>query len=62
MSGANNTVGKYIDAKADYARKMAVDNVTETTFYNHLALCLDNLADEIRMGLHEMNVDSPVAM
>ena len=57
MTNTQNTVGKYIDSKADWAREMAL-NSTDTDFYNHLALCLDALADEIRMGLHEMNVDS----
>jgi len=53
MTQEHNTVGKYIDKKADWARKMAV-NSTEPDFYNHIAQVLDALADEIRMGLHEM--------
>lgn len=56
MTTENNTVGKYIDKKADWARGKAKGS-TEADFYNHLAQCLDALADEIRMGLHEMNVD-----
>lgn len=57
MTDTNNTVGKYIDRKADWARSQAKGS-TEGDFWNHLAACLDALADEIRMGLHEMNVDN----
>lgn len=53
MTTENNTTAKYIDRKADWAREMAL-NSTEPDFYNHLACVLDALADEIRMGLHEM--------
>ena len=54
MTAEHNTVGKYIDRKADWAREMAKNGSTEADFYNHLARCLDALADEIRLGLHEM--------
>lgn len=53
MTTEQNTVGKYIDKKADWSREMA-KNSTEPDFYNHLAVVLEALADEIRMGLHEM--------
>lgn len=59
MTDTQNTVGKYIDKKADWARTMAL-NSTDKDFWNHLACVLDALADEIRIGLHEMNVDTPV--
>jgi hypothetical protein len=48
----NNTVGTYIDKKADWAREKA-KNGTDNEFYSHMAQVLDALADEIRMGLHE---------
>lgn len=54
MTTENNTTAKYIDKKADWARAYALQS-TDKDFYNHLAQCLDALADEIRMGLHEMN-------
>lgn len=57
MTDANNLVGMYIDRKADAARAKAKDDMRDLEFYNHIATVLEALADEIRMGLHEINVD-----
>lgn len=57
MTAADNITAKHIDKKADWARNKA-KNSTEPDFYNHLAVVLEALADEIRIGLHKMDVDN----
>jgi len=47
-------VGIYIDNKVDSCRSKARSEPMEAEFYNHLAVVLDVLADEIRIGLHRM--------
>ncbi len=57
MTDEATLVGIYIDSKVDSARNKAKSEPMERDFYNHLAIALDAIADEIRIGLHRMGVD-----
>lgn len=54
MTDEATLVGIYIDNKVDSCRSKAKSDPMEAEFYNHLAVVLDVLADEIRIGLHRM--------
>lgn len=47
----DDAIARYIDSKADTARRHAKSKPHEAEVHNHTARVLDALADEVRMGL-----------
>jgi hypothetical protein len=47
----HDAIARYVDAKADVARRKADAYPQDAWTHRQVARVLDNLADEIRMGL-----------
>lgn len=54
----NAAIARYIDAKADTARRHAKKDLAQADTHNHTARVLDALADEVRMGLAQQEPHS----
>lgn len=54
-------IAAYIDKKADAARSKGKGTM-DADYYDHLAIVLENLADEVRIGLYSVDIRESIAI